>query len=82
MAATEQEIINWFRHAEHMGATHLIVVCDDFDYQDYPVHVKTDEDVHEVEAKIKGRGMQRIMEIYRIDLGLESQLAEQFAWNY
>lgn len=44
--------------------THLVVVCDSFDYEDYPVYVDATEDVHAVVAKYNGPNMQRVMEVY------------------
>ena len=33
---------------KRMGATYLIVVCDEFDYTNYPVYVMPDEDVDKI----------------------------------
>jgi hypothetical protein len=37
MAATKQDIIGWLDRGKAQGATHVIVVCDTFDWDDYPV---------------------------------------------
>lgn len=61
--------------------SHMLVVCDSFDYEDYPVHVLRTEDVHEVIKKYNGENMQRIMEIYNYDMDLDKQLSEHRVWN-
>ena len=41
MTLTTPEMIReWFNRGIELGATHLIVACDTFDYEDYPVYVK------------------------------------------
>ena len=39
MATTKQVIRRWLKEAKAKGATHMIVVCDTFDHEDYPVFV-------------------------------------------
>lgn len=39
MAANKEEIAKWLDDAKSSGATHLIMVCDTFDWGDYPVKV-------------------------------------------
>jgi len=48
------------------NATHLIVVTDTFDYEDYPVYVKKNESLEEIKKRYDNVNMQRIMEV--IDL--------------
>ena len=54
MPATRDEILAWFDRGAALGATHMIVVCDTFSYEDYPVFVMPGEDVHRAR-----KGMQR-----------------------
>lgn len=37
---TQSQIRDWFQEGVHLGASHLVVVCDTFDHEDYPVYVK------------------------------------------
>lgn len=67
------EIKEWFEEAEQEGATHMIVVCDTFDYEDYPVFVMEGEDPREAADKYDNKNMQKIMEVYSIALGWEAQ---------
>ena len=36
MATTKEDISVWFDEARREGATHLLVVCDEFDYEEAP----------------------------------------------
>lgn len=82
MAAVQADIRRWLERGRQNGATHLIVVCDTFDHDDYPVFVKPTEDPHEVEETYNGKEMQRVMEVYRLDMSWDDQLAEHRAHNY
>lgn len=78
---TKEDIKVWLNRAkpEH---THMIVVCDGFDYEDYPVYVEENEDIREIEKKYNGINMQKIMEVYNLKIDIESQLNENRAFNY
>lgn len=82
MAATKNEIREWFLRGIEQKATHLIVVCDTFDYDDYPVFVGKDENVKEIESEYDGKNMQSIMEVYNLSMDMETQLNEHKAFNY
>jgi len=58
--------LEWFDRGVSQAATHLIVVCDTFSYEDYPVFVKPDEDVREISKKYDGVNMQRLMAVYNL----------------
>ena len=77
MPTTQIDIRRWFKEGLEQKATHMIVVCDTFDYGDFPVYVKFGEDVNAVEAAHDNREkMQRVMEVYNLTLDMESQIAE------
>ncbi|TSC59680.1 MAG: hypothetical protein LiPW15_700 [Parcubacteria group bacterium LiPW_15] len=61
MATTKTTIARWLNQAKKDGATHLIVVCDTFDHEDYPVSVLPGKDVRKVYAEYDGKNMQRVM---------------------
>jgi hypothetical protein len=63
---------NCFERGEKMGATHVIIICDTFDWEDYPVFVMPGEDVHERVKDFRGN-MQKLMEVYKVSLGWEAQ---------
>lgn len=82
MAATRKEIREWFLEGKKKKATHLIVVCDSFSYEDYPVFVSKEEDVHKVFEEYNDKDMQKVMEVYNLSLGLEEQMKEHRAFNF
>jgi hypothetical protein len=82
-AATKQDLTSWFDEGVKQGATHMIVACDTFDYDDYPVYVRPDEDVRKREETIRNSSMQRVMEVYKLDPAQrDAQLSEQRAFHY
>ena len=42
-----RNVQTWIPEAERRGATHLLDVCDTFDYEHYPVYVMPDDDLKE-----------------------------------
>lgn len=82
MGTTKADIRVWLERGQEQGATHLIVACDTFDWGDYPVFVKPGEDAREVAAKYDGPNMQKLMEVYRLDMDWSAQLEEARAFNY
>lgn len=84
MAATRQDISGWFDGGVEVGATHMLVVCDEFDYDDYPVWVLPGDGktVQEVFEDYSGRDMQRVMEVYALHLDKEAQLNGHRAFHF
>jgi hypothetical protein len=81
MAATKDDIERWFDEAKLNGATHLIIVCDTFDYEDFPVHVKKVEDFWTTyNLYNKPENMTRIMEVFDMNAPKDEQMAGR-AWN-
>jgi hypothetical protein len=79
---TKQDIRNWINGAKKEGATHMLVVCDTFDYEDYPVSVMPDENVKEKYEQYNDKNMQKVMEVYNLSLDIESQINQVRAMNF
>jgi hypothetical protein len=79
---SKDDIRRWFKQGVADGATHMIVVCDTYDYDDYPVYVAADQDVREVEKKHSLSAMQKVMEVYNLSLPMDNQLEAKRAFNY
>lgn len=79
---SKDTIRQWLQQGIEENQTHVIVVCDTYDYEDYPVYVDETEDVREVEKKYNGQNMQRIMEVYNLKMNIEDQLNQHRAFNY
>lgn len=82
MSTSKDTLKMWFQRGVREGKTHMIVVCDTYDWVDFPVYVSPEEDVREVEAKYGGVNMQKIMEVYNLNLNMDAQMAQHRAFNY
>jgi hypothetical protein len=72
---TRADISGWFDRGLAEGADFLIVVCDTFDWGDYPVYASAD-DVHSRYDGLNGPNMQKVMEVYDLRKDKARQLAE------
>ena len=80
MSITRKEISEWFDEGIKQEATHMLIVCDGWDYEDYPVYVKS---IEEAQKKAKNPGeMKRVMEVYKLSMDKENQLNEHRSFNY
>ena len=77
-----EEIAGWLKEGKKEGATHTIIICDTFDWEDYPVHVMPEENVRTVELKHNQESMQRVMEVYSHKSDHKAQLKERRAFHY
>jgi hypothetical protein len=82
MGTTREDIRSWLERAKAKGATHMIVVCDTYDYEDYPVEVMPGQDARKVYNDHNGPNMTRAMEIYNLSMDIEKQLLEHRAHNF
>lgn len=82
MSTTMDDIKRWFLEGKKEKATHLIVVCDTFDYEDYPVYVKEGQDPKKRVTAINGQSMQKVMEVYNLSQDMDTQLKTRRNWNY
>ena len=80
MAATRQDIQRWFEEGVEKGATHMIVICDTYDWEDYPVYVSKEEDVRKVYDE--WRKTQRVMEVYSLKMSMADQMNEHRAFHF
>ncbi len=78
---TRDTILSWLRKAQVGGHSHVIVVCDEFDHEDFPVFCKDREEALKQRAHYDNLKMHRIMEIYDLSLSLDSQMAEHRAMH-
>ncbi len=81
MTATLNDIKDWLRRGVANEATHVIIVHDTYDHENYPVYVLSGEDVFERASKYNGQNMQVIDEVYDLSMSIEDQLNEQRAFN-
>jgi len=70
---TVADIRQWLDDADE-NDTHMIVVCDTFSYDDYPVYVNKGQNVRDEVNNRKGKNMQTVMEVYDLSKDHEKQL--------
>ena len=90
MATTQTDIREWIKKAQEKGCTHLLVVCDTYDYEDYPVEIypkgkkpyeSDKDDVEKAITYYNGPNMQKVMEVYNLFMDIKSQLNEHRSWH-
>ena len=79
MATSRYEIKQWIEEGIEQGATHVIIMCDTFDYEDYPVYVMPGENPRE---KARRGEMQIIMECYNLSMDIDEQMKEHRAVHW
>lgn len=78
---TAIEIEKWFDTGVAKKATHMIVACDTFDHEDYPIYVQGDADVWKQYESHNGVNMQRVMEVYDLRMDKATQMAQTRVFN-
>lgn len=81
MGTTPDDIRSWLEAGKKQKATHVIIACDTFDWEDYPVYVKKTEKIEEVIAKYDKVNMQKVMEVYNLSMDIETQIKSGRAYN-
>lgn len=73
MATTREELDAWFDRGVQNGDKYMVVIVDTFDWEDYPVFCKTED---EARKRMRSPGeMQKVMEVYDLSGDKEEQLS-------
>lgn len=80
MATSKQDISGWFDHGILNKHDFMIIVCDKFDWQDYPVYCKRNE-FNLKHKQYNGQNMQQVIEVYDLSLDKDSQLNQGKCMN-
>lgn len=79
MAATKADISSWFDRGLASGATHMVVVCDTYDWEDYPVYCYSEKEARKNSNDYSN--MKKPMECYKLSDPKEEQLNERRCWR-
>ncbi len=71
----------WFKEGLRQKAEYMIVVCDTYDHEDYPVYA-TAANFKEKHEEHDGKNMQRVMEVYNLSLPMEPQVNAFRVFNF
>ena len=82
MSTTKLDIKEWFEAGIKLNATHMIVVSDTFNFEDYPAYVLPDEDVHVRINHYRLASMQAVREVYDLNQDKTKQLNEARSFNF
>ena len=76
---TKKDISRWFDEGVNNKYAFMLIICDTFDYEDYPVYTNSAADCMQ---RYKNPGeMQRIMEVYNLSDDKNSQLNKRRCIN-
>lgn len=78
MVTLKQTIQEWFDRGVQQAASHMLVACDTFDYEDYPVYIQPGESSRD---RAKNLG-DKVMECYDLSMDRDAQLAEHRAFHW
>lgn len=71
-------IKEWYDRGDDGTHSHMVVMCDTFDYEDYPMYVTKGEDPRERAS----RNADKVMECYSYALGWDVQSKQFRAQNW
>lgn len=84
MMATKIALEDWFDRGVSQNKRWMVVICDTFDYGDFPCYYSDDERIQCVDRIKKarnGENMSKLMEVYDLKIGKERQLIAELTFN-
>jgi hypothetical protein len=63
MVTTQAEVNTWIEEGKSLNMKYIVVVCDCFDYSDFPVYCKTYERKQQTIKYYNSLDLHRIMEV-------------------
>jgi hypothetical protein len=81
MAATKGLIRAWLEEGQTKQMAYMLVVCDTFDHEDYPVYCSSLDDLNRDAPRLHHSDMQKVMECYDLSMDLDMQMSESRAWH-
>lgn len=70
------DLSSWFNRGLRNGNKYMMVYCDTFDYDDYPVFFDHANDLHTYMDNARHAEMTRLMGVYDLSMDKESQIQE------
>ena len=75
------DISRWFDMGVKKGAKFLIVACDTFDHEDYPIYCSDDKECLKEYDSHNNVNMQRVVEVYDLTLDKHAQMSKSRVFN-
>ena len=83
MGTSRRDIERWLKAAQkRKTATHVIVICDTWDFSDKPILILKRDDVREAYDHYHQKNGYRVMEVYNLALPIAGQLDEHRAMHF
>lgn len=81
--ATKDDRRRWLSilYQNKQKISHMLVVCDRYNYSDYPAYIWKTENVDDAIADYNSSSLQSVMEVYSSDLDIEFRVNEINAWH-
>ncbi|KKM82799.1 hypothetical protein LCGC14_1315970 [marine sediment metagenome] len=81
MSASEKEIKGWIEEAQRQKSSHLLIITDTFDYDNYPVFAHGKKDCMKKIEEYNDINMQKVEEVYNMRRSIKKQFKENRSWN-
>lgn len=82
MSTTRSDIEGWFDNGVADKQQFMIIVCDTFDWEDYPIFCDDAKELAEQYASHNGVNMQTIMEVYDLTKDKVTQMKQNRCFSY
>lgn len=81
MTTTRDDIRAWINRGKADGKAYMIVVCDTFDWDDFPIFVEAGADIKKAIDAERHKSMQKVMEVYDLNGDIDAQLEQRRVWS-
>lgn len=78
---TASEIRSWLVRGKTQGASHMLVVVDSFDHEDYPVYVQPNQNAQMIVNEYNKKEMQYVIEVYSLLQDFDFQIKQHRCFN-
>lgn len=82
MGTSKNDIRRWFQKGIENNQDSMMVVCDTYDWSDFPVYTKGLEEFTKRYLEIVSKCMNELMEVYDLKISLDFQMSEHRAFHY
>jgi len=81
MPATKNNLIKWFQIGVKNNQSYMIIECDTYNFDDFPIYTNSLEEFEEEYKKVSSRRNQ-IMEVYDLKIDMNLQMNEDRSFHY
>ncbi len=82
MGTSKDDIRRWFQKGVEDNQDQMVVVCDTYDWSEFPVYTKGLKGFTRRYSEIVDNDMNEVMEVYDLKMSLNFQMSEHRAFHY